>query len=441
MRSEIFSLFKLAAPIILSVMGMRLMAIVDQIFVGKLSAVELAGVGAGGDLFWPIVVSGLGILGALDTYISQAMGARNQKLALSFLFQGLWSVLILSLPSLGVVWLVLANYYRVGPAPEVLPVVQTYVGALSHSLPAAMLWFCLQRYWQAKGVVWPFLFMVFFANGVNFLADWVFVLGNWGFPSYGAEGAAYATVASRYFLCTLAALFTVYHHWRDPLLSQIKMGIDLQRQKDIFKLGIPSSAQLLLEVGAFATVTTLASRLGAIPLAAHSITLNIAAFCFMIPLGISFAGNVRVGKLIGARHTRRARQAGWLVLALCTGTMVFTSFLLFTFPQPLLGMFTSDSRVLVAASQILFWAAAFQIFDGMQVGATGILKGCGDTQSPMIANFVGHYPIGMALGVYLAFYRDLGLTGLWVGLAVGLMSVALSTTLLWGAKKDLRRLV
>jgi MATE family multidrug resistance protein len=185
------------------------------------------------------------------------------------------------------------------------------------------------------------------------------------------------------------------------------------------------------EVGVFAAATALASRLSAQELAAHQVVLNTASMTFMVPLGISSATAVLVGQALGRNRMRQAARMGWKGLAYGIGFMAISSVSLLVFRHQILGVYTRDARVMEVGGQILLIAALFQLSDGAQTVATGALRGLGDTRTPMIVNLVGHWGIGLPVGIFLAFYRGWGLQGIWTGLSLGLTAVAVSLMWVW----------
>ena len=184
-------------------------------------------------------------------------------------------------------------------------------------------------------------------------------------------------------------------------------------------LGLPAASQVTLEVGVFAAATALAGRLAPASLAAHQIAINIASFTFMVPLGIASAGAVRVGHAVGRRDAAGAARAGWTALLFGALFMAGAAAVFLLIPRVLIGAFTSDVSVLRIGTSLLFVAAVFQLFDGVQGVATGVLRGLGDTRTPMLWNLAAHWFIGLPLGYALCFIAGLGVIGLWWGLSVG----------------------
>ena len=189
--------------------------------------------------------------------------------------------------------------------------------------------------------------------------------------------------------------------------------------------------QHTLEYGAFAAVTLLAGRLDPTTLAAHQIVVNVSGLTFMVPLGISAAGAVRVGQAVGRRDAPGASAAGWSAIALGTGVMTASAVVFLTAPRLILGVFTPDAQVVGIGLTLIFVAALFQVFDGLQVAATGALRGLGDTRTPMRMNLAGHWLCGLPIGYTLCFVAGWGVIGLWIGVLIGLTLVGALLLAVW----------
>jgi len=253
-------------------------------------------------------------------------------------------------------------------------------------------------------------------------------LGSWGFPRMEVRGLALATVISRYTMLLASALFTWWQlrpeSWR---LHKLDIGL----QKRFLKLGLPASGHIGLEIGAFVIATFVVGTLGAVPLAANHVCLMMASFTFMFPLGFSSAAAVRVGRFVGSGEPERARLAGWLCILISMSVMALFSICYVSVPGFLLRGFTHDPNVIALGARILMLVALFQIADGIQVSTTGALRGIGNTRAPLIANLIGHYPIGLLLGLVLCYPLNFGVIGVWTGLAAGLIVVAIILLMIW----------
>jgi len=420
-RSELPALWRLAWPVVLGELGWQTMSLVDTLVVGRVSAEALAGVAIGGALFFVLAIFGIGMLLGLDFAVARAVGANRADEVSLYLWHGvalaavlgivLTSLLVLAVPTIGML----------GIDPGVASVARDYFSVLLWSLVPLLLFTALRRFLQAMGSVRIIAVAILLANVVNALADWALVLGNWGAPTLGAAGAAWATLASRLLMLAVLVGYLLVAH-RSIVTARPSWNIDAIAL--LVRLGFPAALQLTLEVGVFATVTALAGRLGAVPLAAHHVVLNIASLSFMIPLGISAAAAVRVGQEIGRQDRHRAAVAGWTAILLAAVVMCGCGLVFISIPRTLVAIFSVDPAVVASGAMLLWVAAAFQLFDGVQVVATGALRGTGNTRAAMLTNLVAHWLIGLPVGVALGLWLGWGVVGLWGGLAVGLVVAA-----------------
>jgi MATE family multidrug resistance protein len=203
---------------------------------------------------------------------------------------------------------------------------------------------------------------------------------------------------------------------------------------EIVRFGAPVAVQLALEMWAFQVATLMAGLLGELGLAAHTVVLNLASLSFMVPLGLSIATVTRVGNLIGAGNPQAAQRAAWVALGLGALTMSAFSLSFVLGRHWLPTWYTAQPDVIALAAVTLPIAAAFQLFDGVQVVGGGVLRGMGRTRPAAVFNLVGYYALAMPFGWWLAFERGMGLPGVWWGLASGLASVAV-LLVLWISRR------
>lgn len=406
------------------------MGVVDTIMVGSLGPTAIAAVSIGNAGLDVLALFGIGLLLGLDTVVSRAFGAGREPECREWLWQGAYIALVLSPP----LALLLYGFPLWLPAAGVNAAIVAgalpYSHAVFWSLPPLLLYSALRRYLQGMGVVRPIMFVLLSANAVNAVGNWLFL------KPFGIAGIGWATVLSRIYLAAALAAIAVL---RDPSTAQHIPRPSWTRIRTLLGLGVPAALQLLLEVGVFAAVTVLAGRLTAYSLAAHHIAVNIAGATFMVPLGISSAGAVAVGQAIGAGDGVRAKKLGWLTLGCGAAFMFAAAIALWTVPDVFVRIFTSDTALLRVAVPLMLVAAVFQTFDGIQVTATGILRGAGDTRTPMFANLVGHWAVGLPLGYALCFWNGRGVIGLWIGLCAGLVGVATLLLVTWSRAKLERR--
>jgi multidrug resistance protein, MATE family len=431
-RRELGPMLSLAAPVVMAELGWVTMGIVDTVMVGGLGADAIGAVGLASMLFLAVAIFAMGLLLGLDPLVAQAYGASRLDECHRWLIDGVWLCVIIAVPVIAGLLGLTASLGRWGLPAEVLRLTRPYLQILTWSLPPLLLYVAFRRYLQGLGIVRPVMVALIVANLVNAVANWMLIYGHLGAPAMGVRGSAWATLAARVFMA--AWLFVVVLRSdgdREPRLRDTSFGLDFARQRRLFALGLPAAGQAVLEVGVFAAATALAARVSAHALAAHQIALNMAAFTFMVPFGLASAAAVRVGHAVGRRDPRGITGAGWTAIGIGVTFMTTAAIVFLTLPGPLIRAFTADPDVVRTGVALLFVAAVFQLFDGLQGVTTGVLRGLADTRTPMIWNLVGHWLFGLPLGYVLCFPAGLGVVGLWWGLSAGLMVCGLALLIVW----------
>ena len=435
LRREVGPMLNLAVPVVVAEMSWVTMGTVDILMVRALGPSAIGAVGVGSMLFLALAVFGIGVLLGLDTVIAQSFGAGQRDECHRWFVHGVVMSVMLTIPLTLVAWVAIARLDLWGFDLTVLNLTEPYLRIVTWSVLPLLLYTAFRRYLQAMGVVKPTMVILLTANLVNVLANWMLIHGNLGAPALGVDGAGWATFISRSYLA-LGLLSVVV--WRDARtdygLRRVSWVIERSRLRQLLWLGLPAAMQVTLEVGVFSAASALAGRLAPVALAAHQITLNMASFTFMVPLGLASAAAVRVGHAVGRQDTYGANQAGWTAVMLGVFCMAFASAIFLLIPSRLMGLFTVDLTVVDLGVTLLFVAAIFQIFDGLQGVLTGALRGIGDTRTPMFLNLAGHWAFGLPLGYTICFVLGYGVVGLWIGLSAGLIVVSLLLLMVWGRR-------
>jgi MATE family multidrug resistance protein len=413
----------LAAPVVLVQVGLMAMGVADTIMVGRVSADALAAAALGNLFFINVSFFAMGTLMALDPLVAQALGARDEPSVARAMQRGL--VLALALSVLTSLALMSAEpvFVALRQPPEVIPDASRYVWITVSSVVPFLAFIVFRQSLQAMHRVAPIVVTIVGANLANVFFNWVLIYGRLGSPAMGVAGAAWATTLSRW----LMALGLLALAWREVRPHLLPIRVDAIRSGPIlrmFRLGAPIGLQMTLEVSAFGLIGLLMGVLGTIELGAHQIAINLAATTFMVPLGVGAAAAVRVGRAVGAHDPRAARRAAKTALFLGVSFMCLTAIVFVSMPAPLARIFTSDTRVLAVTIQLIPIAGVFQVFDGIQAVAAGVLRGIGDTRAPLIVNLFGFWLLGVPISVYLCFQTEARATGLWWGLVAGLGAVA-----------------
>jgi MATE family multidrug resistance protein len=434
-RRELREALRLAVPVALVQLVGMLMGVVDTMMLGHLSAGALAAGAVGHVASFTILIFASGLISVLDPLVSQAFGAGDHGAISAHFQRGIVLALALGLPFMAAMWNTGPLFRAAGLAPEVAGNVALYMRAAGWGVPAFLLYMTLRQTLQAMSVVRPALIAIIFGNVFNLVANYALIFGHFGAPALGVEGSAFATTISRWvmFLYLLAAArprLALYWH------GFTHEAVDVGKYLRMLRLGLPLGLHQTIEIGLFAVVAVLVGKIGVTQLAGHQISLNLASVSFMLPLGVGGAAATRVGHAIGRADMPGARRSAAICLALGAGVMLFFAALFAAAPRLLAGFYTEDPAVIAMAAVLIPIAAAFQVLDGLQVVAAGVLRGAADTTFPAVIALVGYWIVGLPLGWWMATSLGLGPRGLWWGMTIALFVVAL--LLLWRVAARLR---
>jgi MATE family multidrug resistance protein len=424
LRTELMPMLRLAAPVAAGELGWMAMGLVDLMVVGRVSAEAIGAVSIGSNIFYIVAIFGMGMLLGLDYVVASAVGAARLHDAHTALVQGLYLSAALAVVLSAALFAALDHLSALGIDPAIAQATRPYLHALTWSMGPLLLYAPLRRYLQALGLVTAIMVALVTANAINAAVNWVLVFGHCGAPALGAAGSGWATCASRVYLLAFLAVYVVRHERRRGTAAGFPWAFDRAALSQVVRLGIPAALQMMLEVGVFGTASVLVGRLTASQLAAHQIALSAAAFAFMVPLGISSAAAVRVGHASGRRDPPSAARAGWTALLLGGAFMCCSASAFLLVPRWIIRVFTADPQVTAVAVSLLAIAAIFQLFDGLQVVATGALRGAGETRIAMLVTLAGYWLLALPFGYALCFHHGYGVVGLWIGLCTGVIAVA-----------------
>ena len=412
------------------------MGVADTVMVGHYGAVDLAAVALGHVYFFLVAIFGLGVLLALDPLVSQAYGAGDEEAVARSLQRGLVLSLGLAVVAAAVLAPAAPVLRLLGQPSDVVPVAASYAHASIPGLPAFFFFVVLRQTLQALGRLRPIVWTILMANLLNLLLNWILIYGNLGMPEMGAVGSGWGSSLARWFMAALllGLAWPLLERYVRPLREGTFRWAPL---RGMMGLGVPIGLQLQLEFGAFAAVAVLMGWLGTVAVAAHQVAMNLAALAFMVPIGISAAAAVLVGRAVGREDLGAARRFAGASLVVCAGFMGVTAAILVGAPELLARAYSSEPEVVALAAVLLPIAAVFQLSDGLQGVAAGILRGSGDTRSPLVMHLVGLWLFGLPVGYVLGFPVGIGATGPWWGLAVGLTAVA--GLLLWRVRVRLAK--
>ena len=421
-------MLRLAVPVVIIQVGMMAMGVVDTVMVGHISAQALAAVALGNLYFFTLAVFAQGTLMVLDPVVAQAVGARDEPAIARAVQRGVIIAVVLSIPAIILLASASPVFTLLKQPSEVIPLASAYAVRSAPGAFPFLLFVVFRQSLQSMGRTAPIVGAIVGANLVNGALNWVLIFGHLGFPAMGVVGSAWATTIAR--LLLVLGLWAAAWRQLNPLLLPLRPGIwQVEPLRRMFRLGIPIGAQHVLEFGAFALVALMMGWMGTREMAGHQVAINLAALTFMVPLGVGDAASVLVGQAVGRGDPKGTRGAARAAFVCGVTFMAVTGTIFLSVPEQLARLYSQDLEVIAVAAMLIPIAGVFQVFDGIQVVAGGVLRGLGDTRAPMIANLLGYWVVGIPVSIYLGFEKGLGPAGLWWGLVLGLGLVGSSLLL------------
>ncbi len=397
------------------------MGVVDSLMVGKIGSASLAASSLVNGLFFLILVLGFGMTFALSPLIAISKGEKNFAQCGVILNHGLFVNLIFAIILMVLVHLTSFLIPFLNQPADVTKLAVSYIQILSTSIIPFILFACYRQFLEGLSIPNPPMIIAILANLLNAFLNWIFIYGNFGFSPMGLDGAGYATSITRWIMMIVLILYVIKSNKLkvyNPLLSFRNLSDKLIRK--IVSIGLPSGLQYFLEVAAFSFATIMVGWLGKVPLAANQIALNLASISYMVILGISFAGTVRVGEEFGAKNIHGVRRAGFSAIGLAV-VIMFTSGLIFILFRNYIPLFyIREIDVVENASRLLIVAAMFQISDGLQATGIGVLRGLTDVKVPLFFSFGSYWLFGIPTGYLFGIVLNYGAVGVWIGSFVGL---------------------
>jgi MATE family multidrug resistance protein len=430
--TEARELMKLAMPLVATQLAQMAILTTDVIMLGRLSKEALAGAAIGNTIFYFAWLFGMGPTAAISPMIAHILGARRNDRAnvRAVVRMGFWVTLLLSVPL--AMFLLFAEPILVvlRQQPSLAAAAGQFVRPLSIGLVFSLGFQVLRSYVTALerplASLWVMLATILF----NAIADYALIFGHFGFPKLGLTGSGVATACSYAFsFFAMVVVVIVSRDLRAYRIFRRFLRPDWPKFAELFRLGMPIGMTMMFEAALFNAATLLMGTFGTVTVAAHQVAINVPSITFMVPLGVALAATVRVGLAAGAADMVGARRAGFTAIGIGAGFMSAMAVVLALFPHQIASLYFADNAdnadVLALCARFLQIAAAFQIFDGIQVVASLSLRGLKDARMPMwiagAAYWVIGFPLCLGLGVGLGWQGF----GVWTGLAFALMTAAL----------------
>ena len=423
--------FSLGVPLIGAQLAQLGIHTTDVVILGRLGAAHLAAIVLSSSFFFTIFIVGSGFANAVMPMVAQAYGRGDTVSVRRAVRMGMWVVLIYA----AVMSPIFFNAERIllyaGQKPDVAALAGSYLKIAQWGMAPGLLFMTLRGLVSAHGRAGIVLYVTIVILSVNAVLAYALVLGHFGFPALGIRGAAMVSFGVN---VLSFVLLTAYIQSR-PEMRRYELFVRFWRPdwpafREVVQLGLPIGLTMLAEVSLFTAASLLMGNIGTLELAAHGIALQLASIAFMIPLGLAQAGTVRVGVAYGRGDQLGIVRAAWAVLVIAATIAVAGGLLFALVPTTLASIFLDragkdSAAVLAIAGPFVVVAGIFQLVDGLQAIAAGLLRGLKDTRVPMILALISYWPIGFVCAWVFAFPVGLGGIGVWFGFLAGLSAASI----------------
>jgi len=427
--------WKLAAPVMLGMLGHTFVSFIDNIMVGQLGTAELAAVSLGNSFMFVAMSIGIGFSTAITPLIAEADSSDNLQQARSTYKSGLFLCTTLGVALFFGIYFLKPIMYLMNQPEQVVALAMPYLDLVAFSLIPLVIFQAFKQFSDGMSMTRYPMYATLIANVINIILNYVLIFGKFGFPEMGIVGAAYGTLASRIVMVIYLWVLLRYKERSAQIVKNLKVFIlDFLMVKKIINLGALSAMQMFFEVGIFTSAIWLSGLLGKNPQAANQIALNLSTMTFMVAMGLSVAAMIRVGNQKGLHNFKELRRITFSIFLLGAVFASFFAIIFFIFHKSLPNIYVDlnditnyedNKEVIFIASKLLLVAAFFQISDSIQVIILGALRGLQDVKIPTIITFISYWIVGFPISYFLGKEEAYGSFGIWMGLLAGLTTASI----------------
>ncbi len=391
--------------------------ITDAIMVGHLGHLSLASASLMISIISIPSFTCIGLTYLISSLVAEKRGEGNNSECGQIFFNASISIFVLTVFIAIVLNLGFSVVYNFGQDPNVVAAGYGFFNWLSWSLIPMILFISIKQFYDGL----EFTFVPMLISGIsviiNLFLNYVFIYGSIGIEPHGLEGSGIASFITRCIMFLLLA----FHLFFNPKLKSFgitKINLSIQRIKFFLKLSLPSSWQFTSEVAAFSCLAILAGWYGSIPQAAHQIAITVAAFSYVIFIGLSTASSIKIGESFGRKNFKEIKAHGKDSIKLALTLATITALLFIILNKDIAKLFNQEQEVISIASTLLIFAAAFQFSDALQALGVGMLRGLQDVRIPTVYTTISYWIIGIPSGYILAEYLGWKVYGIWIGFII-----------------------
>ncbi len=428
-REQYKANLKLALPVVLTQVGQILTQVADNLMVGRYGGddpLPLAAVSFGGSVFFILFITSVGVALGMTPLVGELFVQGERKRSAALLQNGILFYTLLGVGLSLVQFAAIPLLYHLGQPVEVVDMAVPYYRMLVYSMPLMMLFFAFKQFLEGVGNTKVEMVVTIIANLANIAFNWVFIYGRYGFPEMGAQGAGLGTLLSR----TIAPVLMIGYFCSRPVYRAYLQGFSPRRYswstvRKLLRMGLPISLQMFLESSAFVGTSVMMGWFGTQAISANQIAITLGNCAFMIVMSIGAATTIRISHCYGIRNIAELSLAAKASYHLVLAWNFFAALVFITLRGWIPTLFTSNPEVIAITSQLLIFAALYQLSDGVQNVSVGILRGIQDVKIIMPIAFISYWLLNLPVGYLFGFTLGMGPSGLFLGFSFGLSMAAL----------------
>ena len=422
---------RLALPVVLTQLGQILTQFADNLMVGRYGGddpLPLAAVSFGGAVFFILFITSIGIALGMTPLIGELYAQGDRERSSHLLQNGILFYGALGIAMTAFQYAIIPLMYHLGQPVEVVDAAIPYYKMLVWSMPFVMLFFAFKQFLEGVGNTKVEMVVTIIANLANVVFNWIFIYGRCGLPEMGAVGAGLGTLLSRIIAPVLMiGYFYARREYRDYLERFALRNYSWREVGQLTRMGLPIALQMFLESSAFVGTGIMMGWFGdgaKTAIGANQIATTIANCAFMIVMSIGAATTIRVSHCYGARNLGEMTMAAKASYHLVLAWNAFAAVVFLSLRHVIPTLFTSNAEVIRIASQLLAFAALYQLSDGIQNVSVGILRGIQDVRIIMPIALISYWLLNLPVGYLVGFTLGMGPAGLYIGFTFGLSTAA-----------------
>ncbi|CAL2091795.1 MATE family efflux transporter [Tenacibaculum sp. 190524A05c] len=427
------AVFMLSIPMILEMLMESIFALVDIIYVSRVSVNAVATVGLTESVLTLVYAVAIGLSMAATALIARRVGEKDIKKANETAVQVIFLGILISIGISAVGILYPREILQfMGGEPALIEEGFGYTRVLLGGNITVMLLFLINAIFRGAGDASIAMWTLILSNGLNIILDPIFIFGLGPIPAYGVEGAAIATTIGRGTAVITQLLILFYGSGKIKLiLKDLVLRISLIF--NIVKVSLGGIGQFIIGTSSWVVLMRIMSEFGSEVLAGYTIAIRIMMFTLMPAWGMSNAAATLVGQNLGAKQPERAEKSVWITGKYCAYFMGFVSLIYIAFAPTFLGWFSDNPKVVENGALCLQVMAAGYIAYAYGMVVIQSFNGSGDTKTPTLINFICFWLFQLPFAYLMAITLDFGPKG--VFWAITLAEVLIAVVGVWLFKK------